>query len=110
MVLGFSKYTRITISSCSVYCVRNCFNRVAYSNADFGSCTEHGPVITKKRSLLLCKISPIALRLLFIKSSESAPNGNRSNSSLGGSMGSIELIRLFDVVIGIFDWHLVSQF
>jgi len=29
---------------------------------------------------------------------------------LGGSMGSIELIRLFDVVIGIFDLYVVSQF
>ena len=50
VVRGFSKYTRITISSSPACCLRCAARRPAYSNAARVSWIEHGPITTARRS------------------------------------------------------------
>ena len=56
VVLGFSKYTLITINKFSENFSLATLSFSAYSRADFSSCMEQGPHITTNLSSLPCKI------------------------------------------------------
>lgn len=49
VVLGFSKYARITINSSLVCFSLSDFRRLAYSSAELGSWMEHGPMTMRRR-------------------------------------------------------------
>ena len=64
VVRGFSKYTRITISSSPLKRSRSFTSRPAYSIAAFVSWIEHGPMTTISRSSIPCRMRCIDWREL----------------------------------------------
>ena len=87
VVRGFSKYTRMTISSVPAKRVRSALSFFAYSTAASGSWIEQGPMITRRRSSCLCMMRRIASRVVPIWVSVGVPaiGKNRMRCSGGGS-------------------------
>ena len=94
VVRGFSKYTRITISSVSAYWVRTAIRRRAYSTAAAGSWMEQGPMTTIRRSSLPAMMLWMFLRVWVISDSTGVPPiGKKRIRCSGGGNTVMSLIR-----------------
>jgi hypothetical protein len=94
VVRGFSKYTRIRISSESAWRARSALSLRAYSSAAAGSWIEHGPITTSSRSSSPCRMRRTRSRVSPMRPSTGVPaiGKNRIRCSGGGS-GVTSLMR-----------------
>ena len=102
VVRGFSKYTRITISSASPCVSRSGRSRRAYSSAALASWIEHGPITTARRSSSPCRIRCSARRALATLSDIGSVHGSSRRSSAGVDSGAKLRMRRSSVEGGIF--------
>ena len=93
VVRGFSKYTRITISSASPSASRNGRRRRAYSIAAAGSWIEHGPITTARRSSWPCRMRCRAPRASETVSDTWSVQGICAISCAGGTSASMRRMR-----------------
>ena len=93
VVRGFSKYTRMMISSSPPSASRKGRRRRAYSMAALGSWMEHGPITTARRSSRPCRISCRACRAMVTTSDTESSQGNSAMTSAGVLRASILRMR-----------------
>src|SRR5437879_2884889 len=98
VVRGFSKYTRITISSSPARRACSPARRRAYSRAAAGSWNEQGPITTTSRSSMPCRIRCTALRASCTVCEALSVQGNSRIRWDGGDSSLISLIRRSSVM------------